>query len=153
MRSVGRIEVGRLRRDFNLRASPDYAQVATRLSLAKRVAAEEAKENGRQKKKKSTRKREKKRRRVRMQQNEGKGTEESRDAIIVDARARVRTRGRRREWPLIKRRITTPGFVSMPMGSVLRHSVRRVCSRTELLSVYLVAHSHPLLYLRAKENF
>lgn len=61
-----------------------------------------------------------------------RGTEESRGTIIVDTRARVRTRGRRREWPLIKRRITTPGFVSMPLGGVLRHSIRY----TDLLSVY-----------------
>jgi len=53
-----------------------------------------------------------------------RGTEESRGTIIVNTRARVRTRGRRREWPLIKRRITTPGFVSMPVGGVLRHSIR-----------------------------
>lgn len=79
------------------------------------------------------------------------GAEDSGDAINVDARARVRTRGRR-EWPLIKKRIMTPGFVSILVGSVLRHSIRRMRSRTELLSVYLVTHSHPLLYLRAEEN-
>lgn len=53
-----------------------------------------------------------------------RGIEGSRGTIIVDTRARVRMRGRRREWPLIKRRITTPGFVSMPVGGVLRHSIR-----------------------------
>lgn len=60
-------------------------------------------------------------------------------------RARVRPSGRRREWPLIKRSITTLSFVSIPVGGVLGHSVCAAFEdRTE--SRLRLSLSHPLAF-------